>query len=58
MQLLSRLDVKVQQHFEILWNILTRIRLHCTDRQLRQVHEEFERVFPLGLSDTDNVDLK
>ena len=54
-QLLSRLDVKLQEHFHILWNVLTRIRLHCTDRQLRKVHEDFERLFPLGgnVADTD-----
>jgi hypothetical protein len=53
-RLLSRLDKNVQNSFQIVWNIMSRINLHCSDQQMRKAHEEFEQLFPLYSFESDS----
>ena len=52
-RLLSRLNKDVQNSFQIVWNIMSRINLHCSDQQMRKAHEEFEQLFPLYSFESD-----
>ena len=46
-RLLSRLDKNAQPSFQIVWSIMSRINLHCSDNQIREAHQEFEAQFPM-----------
>ena len=55
-RLLSRLKKNSQPFFGIVWSIMSRISLNCSDIQVCQAHEEFEQMFPACQIDVEHED--